>query len=112
MMRTRRSVFGAAIALALLLGSYPARAASDAGSMDHAAMAKSYQDEATEDAAKAKTHEEMAERYKNLGIPKGSGVTKEQMMQHCEKLSAAYKQAAAQAGDLAKLHEKAASASK
>ncbi|HZR81906.1 MAG TPA: hypothetical protein VFD92_12475 [Candidatus Binatia bacterium] len=42
--------------------------------------------------------------------PKGSGVTREQMVQHCQKLVNAYKEASAEVGTLAKDHAAAAHA--
>jgi hypothetical protein len=92
--------------------SSPLRA-QDQGSMDHAAMAASYQDEAKAAEAKAASHQQELDRLKkSASLPKGSGTTKADMEKHCQQLVKAYKQAEAQANDLAKLHQKAAKAAK
>jgi hypothetical protein len=109
-MNARR--FGSGTLLAALLLAAPAAYAQDeAASMDHAAMASSYQAEAKEAQAKVASHEQMLARYKQLPMtPKGSSVTKEQMIKHCQKLVDSYKSAASQATDLAKAHQEAAAA--
>jgi hypothetical protein len=81
--------------------------------MDHAAMAQSYDKEASEAREKAASHEQEMKRYQNLGAPKGSPVTPQSMVGHCQRLSDAYKTAATEASALAKDHrEMAAQASK
>ena len=83
--------------------------AEDAAPMDNAAMASSYQAEAKAAQQKAAEHETMLSRYKNApSFPKGSPFPKEAMTKHCQKLIDAYKQAAGEAGDLAKMHQEAA----
>jgi hypothetical protein len=93
-----------AVAVSMLLVASSIRAQGDAP-MDHAAMAASYEQEAKAADAKVASHELMLKRYQGmLMLPKGSGATKEQMVKHCQKLIDSYKEAAAQANDLAKEH--------
>lgn len=80
--------------------------------MDHAALASSYEQEAKDAQAKAASHEMMLGRYKNLPLPKGSAVNKEQMVKHCQSLVDSYKQTATQASDLAKAHREMAQSTK
>lgn len=82
-----------------------ARGAEAAPSMDHAAMAASYESEAKAAQEKAAEHEAMMGKYKNLPLPKGSAVTKQAMTSHCQKLVAGYKSIASEAGSLAKEHQ-------
>ena len=111
-MTITKRLSGAAAFAILLLAASPLRA-QDQGSMDHAAMASSYQEEAKAAEAKAASHQQELDRLKKTAaLPKGSGTTKAEMVKHCEQLVKAYKQAGAQASDLAKLHQKAAKATK
>jgi hypothetical protein len=113
-MKATKLVYGGAILtiLACLATTGVARAQDDA-TMDHAAMASSYQAEAKEAQAKVASHELMLSRYKNMPTtPKGAPVPKEAMVKHCQKLVDSYKEAAGQATDLAKAHQEAASAAK
>jgi hypothetical protein len=101
-------------ALGLALSAAPTSAAvswaqEDSAPMDHAALATSYQNEARDAQQKAAMHETMMRRYQNApSLPKGQAFPKEAMTQHCQKLITAYKQAAGEAGDLAKMHQEAA----
>ena len=95
----------AAVAFAVLAGAVPAVLAQDAASMDNAAMAASYNQEAKDAQAKVAAHEQMLSRYENMPmLPKGSAVDKEQMVKHCRSLIDSYKATAKQAADLAKAH--------
>lgn len=110
---TMPRVFSVVAVLAFALLATLPLSAQDQGGMDHAAMASSYQAEATEAKAKAAQHELMLNRYKNQMIfPKGSAMPKEQAVTHCQKLVDSYKEAAAQASDLAKVHQDLAKAAK
>jgi len=106
---TTARVFSVMTVLAATLLMTSPLGAQDDAAMDHAAMASSYQAEAKEAQAKAASHELMLNRYKNqMTFPKGSPTTKEQMVKHCQTLVDTYKEAAAQAGDLAKAHQEMA----
>ena len=109
-MSSRLLTLSATVA-ALVLSSSTLRAESQAP-MDHSAMAQSYETEAKEAQQKAASHEQEMKRYENLGVPKGSGVTMQGMVTHCQKLSNAYKSAATEATALAKGHRQMAQASK
>ena len=77
--------------------------------MAHAAIAASYDQDTQEKVAR---HEPMLSRYKSMPVvPKGSGVNKQQMIAHCQKLVDSYKATAEQASDLAKTHREMAGAS-
>ena len=107
-----RMASGAALLAALVLAAPPVRA-QDQGTMDHAAMASDYQAEAKEAQAKAASHQLMLDRYKNMPmLPKGSPVTRDQMVKHCQKLVDSYKETATEAGDLAKAHQSMAQPAK
>ena len=104
-MMTARVFSVMTVLAATLLMTLPLGAQDDVP-MDNAAMASSYQAEAKEAQAKAASHELMLNRYKNqMTFPKGSPTSKEQMVKHCQKLVDSYKEAAAQANDLAKAHQ-------
>lgn len=99
--------------LAALLLAAPSARAQDDATMDHAAMASSYQEEAKAAQEKAERHQLMLDRYEKMPtLPKGTSATKDMMVKHCQKLVDSYQQSAAQATDLAKLHQQAAEASK
>jgi hypothetical protein len=99
-------MWAAALTASILASAAPAMAQADQP-MDHAAMAASYQEEAKAAEAKVASHQLMLSRYEHMGpmLPKGSGTTKEAMVKHCQKLVDSYKDAAAQANDLAKAHQ-------
>jgi hypothetical protein len=103
-----------ALSVLVTLGFAPPSWAQDAAApMDHAALAASYQAEAKAAQQKAAEHETMMNRYKTApSFPKGVAFPKEAMTQHCQKLVDSYKQAAGEAGNLAKMHQEAAQAAK
>ncbi|HZR83374.1 MAG TPA: hypothetical protein VFD92_19930 [Candidatus Binatia bacterium] len=106
-MRSNRLLYatiGVLIATANPIWPVAARAAEDASTMDNAALASSYDAEAQAAKAKADEHRSMMNRYKNLPLPKGSAVTKQGMVEHCQKLVKAYTQASTEAASLAKAH--------
>lgn len=88
--------------------------AADAAPMDateHQSMAQGYQDEAKEASARVASHTLMLNRYQSSPIvPKGSPVSKTEMVSHCQKLVDGYKQVESEASSLAKLHQQAAGA--
>jgi hypothetical protein len=111
-MRHSRLMMATAM-VAFLAVAVPASHAQDSAPTDHAAMAASYDQEAKDAQAKVASHEKMLETYKDMPmLPKGSAVSKEQMVAHCQKLVASYKDTAKQASDLAKAHREMAAAAK
>lgn len=120
-----------AMALALVAGSVPLAEAvdegttnpalsSDAAPIDHAALAKSYREEAQAAEAKAAMHERMLKHYQQMpDVPEGrpgrrqrafgpvapgSPLTKDQAVKHCQQLVDSYKRAASNAAELATAH--------
>ncbi|HZR83378.1 MAG TPA: hypothetical protein VFD92_19950 [Candidatus Binatia bacterium] len=98
------TALGALVALSIPCAAF----AADDATMDHSGMASQYQAEANAAQEKVKEHEDMIKRYKSMSTPKGSPMTKEQMVQHCQNLVKAYKEASAEASTLAKDHAAAA----
>jgi hypothetical protein len=68
---------------------------------DHEAIAAYFDKEAAEAQAKADNHAKMEDAYKKLGT---ALVEKQHLDQHCDRLSAAYAQAAKENRALAKAH--------
>jgi len=114
-MRTKEGILTLAAGLlctAMLTAPAFGEEAAPMDAAEHQSMAKSYQDESKEAAEKVASHTLMLNRYKTAPIlPKGSPLPKREMVNHCQKLVDAYKQAATEAGSLAKLHQQAAGSS-
>ena len=79
---------------------------------DHAALAAMYAADAKTLRDKAASHELMLARYEHASVPsKGVAFPKAALVQHCRKLVAAYKEAATDAEQMAKMERELAKAS-
>ncbi len=79
----------------------PAQIAAAKAAADHEAIAKAYEDEATELDGKVKMHEQMTDSYKSNGKMVGPA-------RHCDALVKDFKAAAQESRLLAKEHRKLA----
>lgn len=102
---------------ALVVTSLPAAAADTEMTMpttpeEHAAAAAQYEQEAIDLEAKAAKHAKTAARYqaRMIGMSGKQATSQHGFYKHCESLAKAYKAAAVEARDMAKMHQEMAAA--
>lgn len=74
---------------------------------DHEAVAKRFEEEATQFDKQAAEHEQLAAQYRNHPNPwanKSAGVNTTEMAAHCERIAKSLKASAAEAREMAQLH--------
>ncbi len=100
---------------ALVVTSLPS-AAADADmtiattAAEHAAEATKYEQEAVELDAKAARHTKLATQYGRVSGGSKQATTQHSIAKHCESLAKAYRAAATEARDMAKMHQEMAQA--